>query len=162
MPDEEGWQRRGWSSPTSDSRPLSPRPPAPSPGPGPPYASSVYIRHLSLTGFRNYRRQELELPAGNVLFLGDNAQGKSNLLEATYLLASGKSPRAGNDGEMIGWNSENESQPFARLLGRSSERWGDVQLEMVVAGPSTTPSSTSSGGQALSCQRHRRRAVSTS
>src|SRR3989304_4722993 len=54
----------------------------------------MWIRHLSLTNFRNYRRQELDLAQGPVLLLGDNAQGKSNLLEAIFLLATTRSERA--------------------------------------------------------------------
>ena len=52
------------------------------------------VRSLSLTNFRNYRHLELSLPGGALLFVGENAQGKSNLLEALYLLATTRSVRA--------------------------------------------------------------------
>jgi len=85
-----------------------------------------------------------------LLFLGDNAQGKSNLLEAVYLLASGRSPRAGTDAEMIGWQAEAEPQPFARLQTAVEGRAGEVQLETLVVGPAATPApgaQTSRGGK---------------
>ena len=73
----------------------------------------MHVRHLQLTNFRTYQNASLDLPAGRLLFLGDNAQGKSNLLEAVYLLASGRSVRAGNDAEMLSRDVEMESQPVS-------------------------------------------------
>lgn len=93
------------------------------------------VRRLQFTSFRNYQHLDLELPAGRVLFLGDNAQGKSNLLEAVHLLASGRSSRAASDSEMIGWRQEAEAtQPFARLGAAVEREEGDVQLDLVIAG----------------------------
>jgi DNA replication and repair protein RecF len=97
----------------------------------------LLVRHLQLTNFRNYQNTSLDLPPGRLLFLGDNAQGKSNLLEAVYLLASGRSVRAGNDAEMLGWEGKAESQPFLRLETSVQRRAGDVLLETVVVGPAT-------------------------
>ena len=51
--------------------------------------------------FRNYEHLELDLKPGMVLFQGDNGQGKSNLLEAIYMLAVAKSPRASTDRELV-------------------------------------------------------------
>jgi DNA replication and repair protein RecF len=95
----------------------------------------MHVRRLQLTGFRNYRSLDLQPPPGPLLFLGDNAQGKSNLLEAVGLLATGKSVRAGQDGEMIGWAVEEGLQPFARVHAAVARRQGDVELETVVVGP---------------------------
>jgi DNA replication and repair protein RecF len=99
----------------------------------------LLVRHLQLTNFRNYQHTNLDLPPGRLLFLGDNAQGKSNLLEAVYVLASGRSVRAGNDAEMIGWAAEAGAQPFTRLEATVERRAGSVQLETIVAGPSVEP-----------------------
>ena len=52
----------------------------------------IYISHISLTNFRNYARLELDLQPGMILFEGENGAGKSNLLEAMYLLAVARSP----------------------------------------------------------------------
>ena len=59
------------------------------------------IDRLELRGFRNYREMTAEFdPRCNVIF-GENAQGKTNLLEALVYLSCGKSPRARTDREMI-------------------------------------------------------------
>lgn len=98
----------------------------------------MHIRRLQFTTFRNYQHLNLDLPKGRLLFLGDNAQGKSNLLEAVQLLASGRSSRAGSDGEMIGWTQQAEAtQPFARLGTTVERQDGDIQLELIVAGQSS-------------------------
>jgi DNA replication and repair protein RecF len=52
----------------------------------------MQIRHLTLQGYRNLARTELDLPPGLVAISGDNGQGKTNLLEAVYLLAGGVLP----------------------------------------------------------------------
>ena len=96
----------------------------------------MHVRRFQLTGFRNYRSLDLELTQGPLLFLGDNAQGKSNLLEAVALLATGKSVRAGQDAEMIGWEVEEGLQPFARVHASVERRQGTVEIETIVAGHS--------------------------
>ena len=77
----------------------------------------MYLRHLSLTNFRNYVRLELDLPSGIILVQGGNAQGKTNLLEAIYYLATARSPYAQADRELINWLAEEEPLTFARLTG---------------------------------------------
>ena len=42
------------------------------------------LTHLSLTNFRNLARVDIDIPEGTVLILGNNAQGKTNLLEVVY------------------------------------------------------------------------------
>jgi DNA replication and repair protein RecF len=96
----------------------------------------LHVRRLQLTNFRNYQGLDLELPPGRLLFLGDNAQGKSNLLEAVYMLASGRSARAANDSELIAWEGESEGQPFARLQASIARKEAIIQLETLVVGPS--------------------------
>jgi DNA replication and repair protein RecF len=94
------------------------------------------LSRLQLTSFRNYSNLNFEVPDGRLLFLGGNAQGKSNLLEAVHLLASGKSSRASSDSELLAWEQQAETpQPFARLTGAVERLEGDVQLEMLVVGP---------------------------
>ena len=58
------------------------------------------LNKISLTNFRNYEKREFEFGKNNIV-IGNNGVGKSNLLEAIYLLATGKSFRADNDMEMI-------------------------------------------------------------
>lgn len=64
------------------------------------------IEHLSLQNFRNYEHAELNFKEGVNLLYGDNAQGKTNLLEALYVAATTRSFRGAKDREMIRWNSD--------------------------------------------------------
>ena len=61
----------------------------------------MYIQNLSLHSFRNYEHASLDLNPGLNLFVGDNAQGKTNLLEAIYVLSLSKSYRAVRETELI-------------------------------------------------------------
>ncbi len=84
----------------------------------------MYLKHLSLANFRNYVRLELDLPPGIILVQGENAQGKTNLLEAIYYLATAGSPYAQSDRELINWLAEEEELTFARLVG-------EIQVETI-------------------------------
>lgn len=108
----------------------------------------MHLRRLQLSGFRNYQNLDLTLPTGNLVFLGGNAQGKSNLLEAVYMLASGRSARAGSEPELIAWQSEAEGQLVARLVGSVERRAGPVQLEAIVIA-SGGPQQASRAGKRL-------------
>ena len=59
------------------------------------------IRHLSLRDFRNYESLELSFNSNINIFIGDNAQGKTNLLEAIYLLSTGRSHRLADEKLLI-------------------------------------------------------------
>jgi DNA replication and repair protein RecF len=61
----------------------------------------LLLRRVALSNFRNYAALNLELAPGLNLFVGDNAQGKSNLLEAIAMLGTGKSFRTSRDGDVI-------------------------------------------------------------
>ena len=74
------------------------------------------VRRLSLTNFRNYARLELDLPGGVILLHGDNAQGKTNLLEAIYFLATTRSPHASQDQQLINWDALEADEPI--VVGR--------------------------------------------
>jgi len=90
------------------------------------------LQSLSLTNFRNYASLELEFPPGITLLQGGNAQGKTNLLEAIYYLATTRSPRAGADRELIRWEAEKEVLPFARLTAQVSRKDGLHRLEITL------------------------------
>lgn len=61
----------------------------------------MYIKKINLTNFRNYEEQEIELEKGINIFYGDNAQGKTNIIEAIFLCGMGKSFRSKKDKELI-------------------------------------------------------------
>ncbi len=61
----------------------------------------MHLSHLRLRDFRNYARLDVDFPPGSHLLLGDNAQGKTNLLEAIYLLATLRSFRGVGGAQMI-------------------------------------------------------------
>ena len=82
------------------------------------------IDRLELEGFRNYGREAADFdPRCNVI-CGENAQGKTNLLEAIVYLSRGKSPRARTDREMIGFQEES-----ARLLAHVHSREREFQVQ---------------------------------
>lgn len=61
----------------------------------------VHLAHLRLRDFRNYRRLDLDFAPGFHLLVGDNAQGKTNILEAVYLLATLRSFRGVGSAQMV-------------------------------------------------------------
>ncbi len=66
----------------------------------------MYLDFIKMVNFRNYRQHQVYFhPAFNFL-VGNNAQGKTNLIEAIYYLAVGKSHRTKTDRELIRWNSD--------------------------------------------------------
>ncbi|MDD6328195.1 MAG: DNA replication/repair protein RecF [Lachnospiraceae bacterium] len=66
----------------------------------------MYIDSLALQQFRNYESAEISFSHGINILYGDNAQGKTNILEAIYMLATTKSHRGNKDREMIGFSYE--------------------------------------------------------
>ncbi|MDZ4278460.1 MAG: AAA family ATPase, partial [Dehalococcoidia bacterium] len=94
----------------------------------------MWIQQLFLTNFRNYAKQELQLPQGCTLVLGDNAQGKTNLLEAAFLLATARSDRATTDGELVRWEALGEAQPVARVAAQVERADGPLELEVIIVG----------------------------
>ena len=89
---------------------------------------------LSLSGFRNIERADLSFSPEITFLLGDNAQGKTNVLEALYLFARGKSFRGALDKEMTGFSrdgyalsltyekEDREENLFVSVFGREKTR----------------------------------------
>jgi len=77
----------------------------------------MYLQHLSLTNFRNYARLEIDLQPRVYVLQGENAQGKTNLLEAIYYLATTKSSLASSDRQLVNWNAKDEVIPYGRVEG---------------------------------------------
>ena len=93
----------------------------------------MYLRHLSLTNFRTYARLEVDLPAQAILLHGDNAQGKTSLLEAIYVLATGRSSHTTSDRQMIHWLASEESRtPYARIVADVTKADRALRIELVL------------------------------
>jgi DNA replication and repair protein RecF len=90
------------------------------------------IRYLSLTNFRNYSRLELTLPERPLLLYGSNAQGKTTLLEAIYLLATGSSPLTALDRQIVKWEAEDEGLPYARVWAEVAHSARVFEIEIVL------------------------------
>jgi DNA replication and repair protein RecF len=66
----------------------------------------MYIKEISLRDFRNYESLDVQFHNKVNIFLGQNAQGKTNLLESIYITSMGKSFRTGKDRDMVRFGSE--------------------------------------------------------
>lgn len=69
----------------------------------------MYINEIKLNNFRNYSNQNIKLKEGINLFYGNNAQGKTNIIESIFLCSMGKSFRARRDKELINFNNNDAS-----------------------------------------------------
>jgi len=85
----------------------------------------MYLENLTLHDFRNYADLQVTFKPGVNVLLGENAQGKTNLLEAIYVLALTRSHRTANDKELIRWQTTT-----ATLKGRLHKATGSVPLEL--------------------------------
>jgi DNA replication and repair protein RecF len=90
------------------------------------------IRRLHLADYRNFSRLDLELAPGVSIFIGDNSQGKSNLLEAVYLLASLRALRAETDAQLIRRESLQDVLPAARVAAEAQTAEGPLKIELTL------------------------------
>jgi DNA replication and repair protein RecF len=100
----------------------------------------VFIFNLQLWNYRNYVRAGAEFDRGLSLFVGDNAQGKSNLLEAIYLLSTLRSNRASSDSDLVRRDILQSDFPVARLTCEVERSAGNLHLEVAIVGRTTDPS----------------------
>ena len=87
----------------------------------------MWINKIKINNFRNYKKQEIELEENINLFYGENAQGKTNIIEAIFLSSMGKSFRAKKDKEMINLNSERAE---VEIEYQKSDRDGKIKIEL--------------------------------
>jgi len=92
----------------------------------------MHIEQLRLEEFRQYRRQDIDIPEPGLAIFGANASGKSTLMEAIAFLSTTRSPRTSVDREMIGWESGAEFgfPPFARISARVHQARESVSIEI--------------------------------
>ncbi len=92
----------------------------------------MHLSHLILNDFRNYTHLELPLQPGLYIFYGENAQGKTNLLEAAGMLATGGSFHAAADREVVNWHARDH---VARLQGAVQRREDSLNIEIALIDP---------------------------
>lgn len=87
----------------------------------------MWISKIKLNNFRNYESQEVSLKEGINVFFGENAQGKTNIIESIYLCSVGKSFRAKKDNELINFEKQNA---MVEIEFEKSDRDGKVKIEL--------------------------------
>ena len=85
------------------------------------------VERIELKNFRNYEALTLEPCASVNVLVGDNAQGKTNALEAAYLTCAGRSHRTRQDRELIRWGAE-----FASVRVEARRRDGSHEVEVII------------------------------
>ncbi len=88
----------------------------------------MIIETIALKNYRNYDSLALKFSPKLNIFLGENAQGKTNLLESIYVLSLARSHRTNNEKEMIQWQKE-----FARIEGKIQRLNGPLDLTMIIS-----------------------------
>jgi DNA replication and repair protein RecF len=88
----------------------------------------MYIEKLALTNYRNYDEMFVEFENKVNVILGENAQGKTNVMESIYVLAMAKSHRTSNDKELIRWDQE-----YAKIDGRVQKQHSSLPLQLIIS-----------------------------
>jgi DNA replication and repair protein RecF len=92
----------------------------------------MHIRRIELTEFRSYHRLALDIPSEGLVLIGENATGKSSLLEAIRMLSTLRSPRSSHDRDVINWDSGSELgvAPYARVVGEAESLGESLSIEL--------------------------------
>ncbi|MYC95351.1 MAG: DNA replication/repair protein RecF [Caldilineaceae bacterium SB0661_bin_32] len=91
----------------------------------------MFLSRLHLEHFRNYRELDLAFSAPVTLVQGRNGQGKTNLLEAVYYLATSKSRQVRTEREAVDRAAAEEPIPYARIRGEVVRREESTTLEIL-------------------------------
>ena len=87
----------------------------------------MWIKKIKINNFRNYKSQEINLEKNINIFYGENAQGKTNIIEAIFLSSMGKSFRAKKDKEMIMLGEEKSN---IEIEYEKTDRDGKIKIEL--------------------------------
>lgn len=87
----------------------------------------MIVKKIALNGFRNYEFDTAEFDSGTNVICGQNAQGKTNLLEGVYMLSCGKSFRTRFDKELIGFGYS-EASVLADIYSHEREQTVNIQM----------------------------------
>ncbi|MDQ0220933.1 DNA replication/repair protein RecF [Peribacillus cavernae] len=88
----------------------------------------MYIENIRLKNYRNYQDLDVAFENKVNVILGENAQGKTNVMESIFVLAMAKSHRTSNDKDLIRWDAE-----YAKIEGRVRKRNTSIPLELVIS-----------------------------
>lgn len=88
----------------------------------------MHIEQLQLTNYRNYEQLTLDFSPKINVFIGENAQGKTNVMESIYVLAMAKSHRTSNDKELIRWDAD-----YGKIEGVVEKRYGELPIELTIS-----------------------------
>ena len=92
------------------------------------------LLRLRLFDYRNFHRLDFSPGPGANVLVGANAQGKTNLLESAYLLATMKELRVETEAQIIRWQVVDDAIPVARVVGEAETAGGGLKLEVAVVG----------------------------
>ena len=87
----------------------------------------MYIEKIKLENFRNYEKQEINFNKGINIIYGNNAQGKTNIIESIFICSMGKSFRAKKDKELIKFNEEKAQ---ISINFKRKDREGNIRAEI--------------------------------
>lgn len=87
----------------------------------------MWINNVKITNFRNYDKEEIKLKKNINLFFGENAQGKTNIIESIFIMSIGKSFRSKKDTELIKFNEE---KAIIEVLYEKKDRSGKIKIEI--------------------------------
>lgn len=90
----------------------------------------MYLTHFALTDFRNFSRLDIDVPRGTLLLVGDNAQGKTSLLEAVYFLSTVTSFQANNDRQLINFIASKGPLVVSRIVAEYKRGGRSHNLEI--------------------------------
>ena len=90
----------------------------------------MHLKHLSLTNFRNFTRLDIDIPRRSVLLVGDNAQGKTSILEAIYFLAALTSFQTNADRQMVNFLEARNTPAVGRIVGEYARGTHSHKLEV--------------------------------
>ena len=85
----------------------------------------MYLKRLTLHNFRNYSDEEFTFSDGVNVFVGANAQGKTNVAESIFYACTGYSPRANRDKELI-----RQGETDAVIFAEAESNFGSVTIEV--------------------------------
>ena len=87
----------------------------------------MWIKNIKLINFRNYNKKEIKLNENINVFFGENAQGKTNIIESIFLCSIGKSFRTNKENELIKFNEE---KALVEINFQKSDRDGNIKIEI--------------------------------